>query len=64
VVEHYATGIKMSQTLDPKIAGRRTGGVPLSQEDKRALVVFLKTLTDERFRVVPPPRPFDTAFRQ
>jgi len=64
VVEHYATGIKMSQTLDPKIAGRRPGGVPLSQEDKRALVVFLKTLTDERFRFVPPPRPFDTAFRQ
>ncbi len=64
VVEHYATGIKMSQTLDPQIAGRRTGGVPLSQEDKRALVAFLKTLTDERFHFVPPPRPFDAAFRR
>ncbi|HXD00675.1 MAG TPA: MbnP family protein [Verrucomicrobiae bacterium] len=49
VVEHYATGLKRSATLDPNLAKHPDGGVPLSAGDKRALVVFLKTLTDERF---------------
>src|SRR5262249_53097134 len=53
VVEHYATGVKRSSTLDPNLAKHPDGGVPLSPEDKRALVAFLKTLTDERFRVNP-----------
>jgi cytochrome c peroxidase len=50
VVEHYATGVRRSTTLDPNIAKHPDGGVPLSAEDKKALVAFLKTLTDERFR--------------
>jgi cytochrome c peroxidase len=49
VVEHYCTGVKRSATLDPNIARHPDGGVPLSMEDKRALVVFLKTLTDEKY---------------
>ncbi len=49
VVEHYATGVKRSATLDPNLAKHPDGGVPLSAEDKRALVAFLKTLTDARF---------------
>lgn len=49
-VEHYATGIKRSATLDPNLAKHPDGGVPLSADDKRALVAFLKTLTDERLR--------------
>ncbi len=50
VIEHYATGVKRSPTLDPNIAKHPDGGVPLNAADKKALVAFLKTLTDERFR--------------
>jgi cytochrome c peroxidase len=53
VVEHYCTGMKRSATLDPNLAKHPDGGVPLSASDKRALVAFLKTLTDDRF--LPPP---------
>jgi cytochrome c peroxidase len=49
VVEHYCTGMKRSATLDPNLAKHPDGGVPLSSADKRALVSFLKTLTDEKF---------------
>ena len=47
VVEHYVSGVKRSATLDPNIAKHPDGGVPLSDSDKKALVAFLKTLTDE-----------------
>jgi cytochrome c peroxidase len=47
VVEHYATGVKRSPTLDPNLAKHPDGGVPLSPADKRALVAFLKSLTDK-----------------
>jgi len=49
VVEHYATGVKRSATLDPNLAKHPDGGVPLTETDKRALVAFLKTLTDGQF---------------
>ena len=49
VVEHYVTGIRRSATLDPNLAKHPDGGVPLSATDKRALVAFLKTLTDGQF---------------
>jgi cytochrome c peroxidase len=49
VVEHYCTGMKRSATLDPNLARHPDGGIPLSADDKKALVAFLKTLTDERF---------------
>jgi cytochrome c peroxidase len=54
VVEHYSTGIPRSATLDPNLAKHPDGGVPLSADDMRALVAFLKTLTDEKFS---PPAP-------
>ncbi len=54
VVEHYTSGMKRSATLDPNLAKHPDGGVPLAAADKRALLAFLKTLTDEmRFRSVP-----------
>ena len=53
VVEHYCTGMKRSATLDPNLAKHPDGGVPLSAADKRALVAFLRTLTDDHF--LPPP---------
>jgi cytochrome c peroxidase len=49
VVEHYSTGVRRSATLDPNLAKHPDGGVPLSAADKRALVAFLKTLTDSQF---------------
>jgi cytochrome c peroxidase len=49
-VAHYCTGMKRSATLDPNLAKHPDGGVPLDEADQRALVAFLKTLTDERFR--------------
>ena len=49
VIEHYSTGVPRSPTLDPNLAKHPDGGVPLSQTDKRALVAFLKTLTDAQF---------------
>jgi cytochrome c peroxidase len=55
VVAHYCTGTKRSATLDPNLAKHPDGGVPLSADDKRALVAFLKTLTDEKF--LPPAAP-------
>jgi len=49
VVEHYCTGMVRSATLDPNLAKHPDGGIPLSDSDKRALVAFLKTLTDEKY---------------
>jgi cytochrome c peroxidase len=49
VVEHYATGVTRSATLDPNLAKHPDGGVPLSSDDKQALVAFLRTLTDAQF---------------
>ncbi|HEY5297585.1 MAG TPA: MbnP family protein [Verrucomicrobiae bacterium] len=49
VIEHYCTGMKRSATLDPNLAKHPDGGVPLGGADKKALVAFLKTLTDEKF---------------
>lgn len=56
VVEHYSTGMKRSATLDPNLAKHPDGGVPLSGEDKRAIVAFLKTLTGKKFRPARDPR--------
>lgn len=49
VIEHYSTGVARSPTLDPNLAKHPDGGVPLSSADKKALVAFLKTLTDKQF---------------
>ena len=54
VIDHYASGIAASPTLDPSLAA----GIPLSPAERDALVAFLDTLTDERFvhdpRFAPP----------
>lgn len=55
VIEHYSTGMKRSVTLDPNLAKHPDGGVPLTQADKKALVAFLKTLTDDKFVVTNAP---------
>jgi cytochrome c peroxidase len=52
VVDHYCTGMKRSGSLDPNLAKHPDGGVPLSADEKKALVAFLKTLTDESLKPV------------
>jgi cytochrome c peroxidase len=46
VIEHYSSGVQRSPTLDPNLAKHPTEGIQLSSPDKKALVAFLKTLTD------------------
>lgn len=50
VVAHYCTGVKRSATLDPNLAKHPDGGVPLTAAEQKALVAFLKTLTEESLR--------------
>ena len=49
VVDHYDHGVQNNPTLDPNIAKHPAAGLQLNAADKRALVAFLKTLTDEQF---------------
>lgn len=49
VLDHYSTGVKRTDTLDPNLAKHPDGGLHLSSEDKRCVIAFLKTLTDDRF---------------
>lgn len=49
VVEHYNSGLKNSSTLDATlIYPLNSGGLQLSADDKKALIAFLKTLTDDK----------------
>jgi cytochrome c peroxidase len=48
VIDHYATGVRRSPTLDPNLARHPVTGLPLTPADKQALVAFLGTLTDPR----------------
>lgn len=49
VLEHYATGVKDSPTLDPLLKQNGQLGIPLTASEKQALIAFLQTLTDEQF---------------
>ncbi len=49
VIEHYDHNLRRGPTLDPNLAKHPPTGIRLSSEDKKALVAFLKTLTDEKF---------------
>lgn len=53
-IEHYSASVKRSATLDPNLAKHPDGGVPLTTAQKRALIAFLKTLTDEKFKTTQP----------
>ncbi|MGI8907657.1 MAG: hypothetical protein ACR2IE_14340 [Candidatus Sumerlaeaceae bacterium] len=48
IVDHYDHGVTETETLDPSIA-KHGGPMQLSAEDKKALIAFLRTLTDEQF---------------
>jgi cytochrome c peroxidase len=49
VINHYDHNLRRSPTLDPNLAKHPTTGIQLSDADKKALVAFLKTLTDEKY---------------
>ena len=49
VVAHYDHGVERSATLDPNLAKHPAAGLQLTAAEQRALVAFLRTLTDERF---------------
>lgn len=42
VLDHYDEGIQQSSTLDPQLAN----GIPMTEEEKDAIIAFLETLTD------------------
>jgi cytochrome c peroxidase len=48
VIEHYDSGLKRSATLDPNLAKHPASGMGLSADEKRSLLAFLKTLTEEK----------------
>lgn len=47
VVDHYSSGVVRSETLDPNLGKHPDSGLGLTAPEKKALVAFLKTLTDE-----------------
>jgi cytochrome c peroxidase len=49
VVEHYSSGVKRGDTLDPNLAKHPEAGIQLSTQEKADLAAFLKALTDETF---------------
>lgn len=49
VLEHYNSGVEESPTLDPLLRQGERPGIPLTGEEKEALLAFLKTLNDESF---------------
>jgi cytochrome c peroxidase len=50
VLDHYASGVKDSPTLDPLLRQPDgTLGIPLTADEKSKIIAFLKTLNDEGF---------------
>ncbi len=47
VVEHYNSGVVRSETLDPNLGKHPASGLGLNGVEKKALVAFLKTLSEE-----------------
>ncbi len=49
VLDFYAHKVKDSPTLDPILKQEDTLGISITEEEKKALIAFLKTLTDETY---------------
>lgn len=50
VLQHYASGVKTSATLDPLlIQPNGTPGIPLTPDEQVKIIAFLRSLTDESF---------------
>lgn len=53
VVAHYDHGVQRAANLDPNLAKHPRTGLALSADDQRALVAFLRTLTDREYAKPP-----------
>ncbi|MCU0352235.1 MAG: c-type cytochrome [Cytophagales bacterium] len=51
VLNHYASEVKDSPTLDPLLKQNGRLGIPLTAQEKQDIIAFLKTLTDPSFLV-------------
>lgn len=49
VLDFYSDGVENSPRLDPILNQNGVVGIPLTQQEKQDLIVFLKTLTDHGF---------------
>ncbi len=49
VLDHYAENVQPTQNLDPLLKQNGRLGIALSPDEKRQIIAFLKTLTDEQF---------------
>ncbi|GAB3691280.1 cytochrome c peroxidase [Spirosoma flavus] len=49
VVEHYRSGVTDSPTLDPLLKKEAKPGIAITDTEKKQLVAFLKTLSDDTF---------------
>ena len=49
VLNFYSNGVQQTENLDPLLQNNSHTGIPITQEEKEALIAFLKTLTDYDF---------------
>lgn len=49
VLNFYTEGVEDSETLDPLLKQNNQLGIALSAQEKKQLIAFMKTLTDEKF---------------
>ncbi|AUD07225.1 cytochrome-c peroxidase [Spirosoma pollinicola] len=49
VLNHYTSGVKDSPTLDPALKVNGQLGIALTDTEKKQVIAFLKTLTDDAF---------------
>lgn len=49
VLDFYDQGVQKTPNLDPLLQENGYLGIPLTEEEKKAIVAFLKTLTDQSF---------------
>jgi cytochrome c peroxidase len=49
VLDFYSLGVQHTSTLDPILNQNGRLGIPLSSDEKKKLIAFLKALTDEQF---------------
>lgn len=53
VLNHYASGVSKTENLDLSLDNKGTVGIPLTEIEKKQLISFLKSLTDNEFLTNP-----------
>ncbi len=51
VMDHYDRGVVDSPTLDPILKNEGILGISISEDEKKSIIAFLRTLTDHAFRL-------------